>query len=66
VIQRGEHLRFALETRHALGVCGEALRQDFERDVATQLRVARPIHLAHAARAERGENLIGTELGPWG
>ena len=34
VIQRGEDLRFALESREAIGIVGERLRQDLDRDVA--------------------------------
>ena len=52
VIQRREHLRFAPETRQPIGVRGEQLGEDLDRDVAIQLRVARTIDLAHAAGAE--------------
>ena len=58
MIQRREDLRFTLKTRHAIGVGGEELRQDFQRDVATELRVLRTIYLAHAARAEQTQDFI--------
>ena len=51
--QRGEHLRFAAEPREAIGIVGDGRQQHFDRDVAIQLRIARAIHLAHPARAER-------------
>ena len=38
----------------------ERVRQDFDRDVALQPRIARAIHLAHAARAERRNDLVRT------
>ena len=34
MVQRGEHLRFALEPREPLGIGGERVRQDLDRDVA--------------------------------
>ena len=43
MIERREHLRFALEPREAFGIGGEGLGQDFQRDVAIQLRVVRPM-----------------------
>jgi hypothetical protein len=39
MIQRREHLRFALESRDALEVGRERGRQRFERDVAAKFRV---------------------------
>ena len=41
----------------------KACGQDFERHLAVQVRVAGAIHLAHAARAERGDNFIRPESG---
>ena len=37
------------------------LGQYLDRDVATEPRVAGTIHLAHAARAERRDDLVGAE-----
>ena len=54
MIQRREGLGFAGEPRQAIRIIRERVGQDLQRDVAIELRVARPIHLAHAARAERG------------
>jgi hypothetical protein len=52
VIQRLEHLRFALEPRRAVGVERPRLRQDLDRHLSPELRVARAIDLPHAAGAE--------------
>ena len=52
MVQRREGLRFACEPREPIGIARERVGQDFDRDVAIQLRVARAIHLAHAAGAE--------------
>ena len=61
MIERREQSRFALEARHAIGVRRERRRQDLQRDVAIQLRVARAIDLAHAAGAEEREDFVGAE-----
>ena len=53
MVQRREHLRFALKPGEAIGIAGERVGQDLQRDVAIQLRIARAIHLAHAALADR-------------
>ena len=39
MVQRRQHLRFALKAGHAIGVGGEKLRQDFERHIAPESRV---------------------------
>ena len=61
MIQRGEDLRFALEPREPVRVGRERLGQDLDGDVAIELRVARPIHFAHPAGAEGGEDLVRAE-----
>ena len=52
MIQRRQHARFALEAREALRIGREDVRQDFDRDVATELLIMGAIDLAHAANAE--------------
>ena len=42
VVQRRQDLRFPLESREAIGIVGERLRQDFHYDVAIERRIARP------------------------
>ena len=41
-------------------------RQHLDRDLASEPRVAGAIHLAHAAGAERGDDLVGAEAGTGG
>ena len=62
--QRRDRLRLALEPRQRVGIRGERLRQHLDRDVALELRVPRPVDLPHPARAERREDLVGTEASP--
>ncbi len=52
MIERREHLRFAAEPRQAIRIDREDLRQHLQRDVATELRIACAIDLAHPAGAE--------------
>ena len=61
VIERRERPRFAREAGAALGIGGEVRGQDLDRDVATELAVARAIDLAHAAGAERRHDRVGPE-----
>ena len=61
MIERREDVCFALEARHALGIQREGIGQDLDRDVATQSGVSGAIHLAHAAGAKGGEDLIRPE-----
>jgi hypothetical protein len=51
VVEGGEHLRFPLEAREALGVTRHFGRQHLDRNVAIELGVLRAVHLAHPARA---------------
>jgi hypothetical protein len=46
MVERGEHLRLALEPCEPLGVLCKDLGQDFQRDVAAELGVSRAIDLA--------------------
>ena len=52
-----------LETAQAVGVGGEGRRQDLDRDVAAEPRVAGAVDLAHPPRADRREDLVGAESG---
>ena len=56
-------LRLALEALAQLLVGGQVLRQDLDGDGPLEARVPRPVDLAHPARAERREDLVGTEPG---
>jgi hypothetical protein len=53
--------RFAFEARDAIGIAGDAGGEDLDGDITIQLAIARPIHLAHSARAERGQDVVRPE-----
>ncbi len=61
MIQRGERPRFALESRDALGIGGEQLGEDLDRDVAIEPCVSGSVDLPHAAGPEGGEDLVRAE-----
>jgi hypothetical protein len=54
-------LRLALESRQALRVARELIRQDLQRDFAVQSGIPCAVHIAHAAGAENGNDIVGTE-----
>ena len=59
--ERRDDTRLALEARERLLVLGEPLRQHLDRDVALQPGVAGAIDLAHPARADRRQDLVGSQ-----
>jgi hypothetical protein len=61
VIERRQHLRFTVEPRQSLRIAGEHVGQNFYRDFTLQLDVARAIHLTHAARTQRRDDLVRPE-----
>ena len=61
VIQGRKRPRLTIEAGEPLGIEGERAGQDLQRDVAAQPRIARSVHFPHAARPERGNDLVGPE-----
>jgi len=61
MIQRRQHVRFALEPRHALGVTGQRLRQNFDGDIAAEPGIVSAVDLAHAASADGREDFVGAQ-----
>ena len=59
--QRGGRAGFLQEPPFAAGVGELVPRQDLDSYDTVQARVAGAINLAHAARADLRENLVGTE-----
>ena len=62
MIQRCQHLGFALEAGEPIRILRKGLRQYFDRDIAIQLFVARPIHLTHSALAQLRADFVTTEF----
>ena len=52
MIQRSQQPCFALEACQPLRISRESRREHLDGDLAPELRIARPINLAHAASTE--------------
>jgi len=61
MIERRERLRFAREPHQPIRIVRKRVREDFERDLAIELGIARPIHLPHPAFADRGRDRVDGE-----
>ena len=61
--KRRDGPRLDLEAGEGAGIAPNVVRQNLDGDVAPEPRVPRPVDLAHPARAERGEDLVGAETG---
>ena len=61
VIQRGEHLRLAMESSQPLRVGDEGVWQYLQRIVTFKCCVVRTPDLAHATLADEGCYLVGTD-----
>ena len=63
VIECREDLRFSPEACKAFRIARDRRGQHFQRDVAVELGVARPVDLAHTPDADGADDLIRTESG---
>ncbi len=61
--ERGHGLGLALEAREGLGIVREVGREHLDGNLSAELLVAGAVDLAHATRAEQGEDLVRTEGG---
>ena len=60
MVQRREHFGLTLKPRKPHRIAYERLGQNFQRDIAVQLRVARPVDLPHPARTDKCRDLVRT------
>jgi hypothetical protein len=58
MIERRRCARFLFEPLDTLAVAGEFTRNNFDRDIAIEPRIARAIHLAHAAGANEADHFV--------
>ena len=61
MVQGGKRLGFALKSREAIGVLWSRGRQNFDRNITIELRIAGAIDLAHSAGPEQGLDLVRTD-----
>ena len=64
IVQRGNDARLLLEALARFGIGGECAGQNLDGHRAIEPGVAGAIDLAHAARADRRDDLVGSEPGP--
>ena len=63
MIECGEGFGFALESDKTVGVVCKRIGQDFDRDLAAEIRVPRAPHLPHPADADLGGDFVDSEAG---
>ena len=63
MVERGQDLRLALESRQTIRIFSERLWQHLQRHVPVEGRVPRPEHFSHAALTNLGGDLVGPECG---
>jgi len=62
--QSGNRPRLALEARPPIGISGEVIGKDFDRDRAMEAGVAGLVNFAHAPGANETEDLVGPSRVP--
>ena len=65
MVQRGEDFGFTFKPGKAIRILRKRFGQHLQRDIPVALRIPRSIHLAHAAFADLGGDLVGAEGGAW-
>ena len=61
MVDRRQRPSLPRETGQVLGVPRQGVGEDLDRHLAFELAVPRPIDLAHPARAERRDDLVGAQ-----
>ena len=61
VVERREHLGFAVKPRQAVRIVRDGSEQYFDRDVPIEFRIAGAIHLSHSSYAQQSDYLIDAE-----
>ena len=64
MVERRGGAGLLLEALASVRIGSDELGKHLDRDLAAELRVPRPVDLAHASRAQRREDLVGSETGP--
>ena len=63
VVERGQHLGLALESRQPVRVRGHRRGQDLEGDLALQLAVAGAVNFSHSPRPQGRAHFVRAEPG---
>jgi hypothetical protein len=65
MVQRGEHLSFALESHEPIGIPSDIGRQNLDGHGASKVLVGGAVHLAHSALANLVDNFVWAEASAW-
>ena len=63
MIERGQHLGFALESRQPLSIAGDRVGENLDRHGALQIGVRGAVDLAHATDADLRRHFVRAEAG---
>ena len=61
MVERSKELRFTFESRKAIGIGDDLVRQDLDGDLASEPRVARTIDLSHPAGTEQSLQFVSAD-----
>jgi hypothetical protein len=61
MVERRKELRFTFESRKAIGIGEDLVRQDLDGDIASKPRVARAIDLSHPAGTEQALQFVSAD-----
>ena len=62
MIERSQHLRFALEAAHTIRIARELVRENLDCHFTLEFRIARAIYGAHSALAQQRRDFMGAEV----
>jgi len=65
MVEGRRRARFPLEAMQMVVRCGKGGGENLDRNNAIEPSVTRAIHLAHSARAQRADDFVRSEFGPW-
>ena len=62
MVQRGKGSRLLLETCDTVGFLRHRRWKHLDSDLALQFYIPRQVHISHAARADEGDDFVGTDV----
>src|SRR5262245_60069718 len=65
MVERRGRARLLLESLHPLSISRELLRQEFERQLASEPGILREVNFSHSARPQMRKNLVAANIPPY-
>jgi hypothetical protein len=63
MVECRDRLRFLLKAPQPFRIAGKSRRQHLDRHLAVEPRIARPVHLTHAARTSQRHDHVRSKFG---